>query len=97
MNKNKLRISRAVFPIFFIVLSLTLAKIIAANVLATTGNHLGEIETKIVFLKTENQALKKEISSLSSLGRVAKEAEHLGFKKASFVVYLKEEIPVALR
>lgn len=76
---------------------LALAKIIVSNALATTGSQLGALEGRIVGLKAENQTLEEELVGLSSLSRIVREAEELGFKKANLVVFLKEEVPVALR
>ena len=49
-----------------------------------------EIET----LNIENELLKSEIATASSLMNVAKKAENLGFKRATFL-YM-ENLPVAL-
>jgi len=94
---KKKKISKTLFWVFLLVFVLALAKIIVANVLATTGSQLGALEGRIVALKAENQTLEEDLVGLSSLSRIVRGAEQLGFKKANLVVFLKEEVPVALR
>lgn len=94
---KKKKTAKTLFWVFFLVLVLAVAKIIVANVLATTGSQLGTLEGRIVALKAENQTLEEELVELSSLSRIVRKAEALGFKKANLVVFLKEEVPVALR
>lgn len=94
---KKTKTGRLLFLIFFLVLVLSLGKLIVANILATTGGQLGRMESEAVSLKAENQEIEGKLIELSTLSRIASEAEKLGFKKASFVVFLREEVPVALR
>jgi len=96
-KKKKLIKNKVLFLVFLLVLTLSVGKIIMANVLATSGNQLGKLEAEIVQLKKENQKIKEELAVLSSLSRISSEAEKLGFEETEFIVFVKEEVPVALR
>lgn len=76
---------------------LAVGRVVVLNVISTSGVALGRINEEIASLKTENDSLKEELFSKSSLESIASQAGKLGFtdKKESFV--LTSPLPVALR
>lgn len=95
-TKNK-KTRKLLITVFVLVFILTIAKLLLANVLATTGNEVGKLEAEALTLKEERQLLEEELSKLKTLSKIAQEAEKLGFKKANSVVFLQEQVSVALR
>jgi len=81
--------------IVFVIL-LSFFQVIAANLTASKGQEVGEINTQIEKLTKENQKLELQIESLTSLSQMEIRAKKLGFKKAGSFVFLAKPLPVAL-
>ncbi len=84
---------------FLVIAAIVLAigRVVVSNVISTSGVQLGKMNEKIAVLRTENDSLKEELFSKSSLENIASEAAKLGFtdKKESFV--LTSPLPIAAR
>lgn len=80
--------------VIFIVAGLAALQLYVSHRLATAGQDLRDMQGKIEELKLENELLKSEIATSSSLTTIAQKADSLGFKSAAYL-YL-EKPPVAL-
>lgn len=89
----KIKISVIIFTIVFL---LSMVQLVIAHNLATAGEKVRLLETQISLLEKENNKLSAEISQTASLARIAGEAEKLGLTKATQVLRLTPEIPVAM-
>jgi len=87
--------SRLSIIIIGIVIFLSLVQLVISHSLATTGEKVRQLELKATQLEKENAVLTEEINKTGSLSRIAKEAEKLGLVKATQVLHLTPEIPVA--
>ena len=76
---------------------LVLANLVASNQMANTGGRVKELEKEINVLERENASLEQKTASVSSLLKLKEQAEKLGFSSASEILYLRGEIPVAMR
>jgi len=85
--------------VFIIITVVILAgtRSLVANEISTSGIALGETQSEIGKLKTENALLKKEILEYSSLSRIASSAAEQGFSESKNNFALKKAIPLALR
>ena len=88
MKKNILFILTSI-----IVIVLFSMQLIVSNRLATMGAELSAMQKETTGLQQENEKLQHTIASRSSLMTISKEAEQLGFSRAT-VRYL-ERPPVA--
>ncbi|OGY26262.1 MAG: hypothetical protein A2Z11_00455 [Candidatus Woykebacteria bacterium RBG_16_43_9] len=77
------------------VLSVSFARVIFANILATSGQQLAAANQKVSILNEENQDLENRISTLKSLTRVEKTATKKGFVKTKNVEVLSPAGPIA--
>lgn len=89
------RILLAILGVLIILLALV--QVVFSNHLATFGVKIREYQERQEQLLTQKGRLEQEIVSLSSLSRIASESAKLGLVKASSIVHLDEEIPVALK
>jgi len=80
-----------------ITLFLAVGRVVVSNIISTSGIELGKINEEIAIFRTQNDSLKQELFSKSSLENLASEAAKLGFtdKKENFV--LTSPLPIALR
>lgn len=78
------------------ILSLSLIQLVISHNLATSGEEVRSLEAEISFLERENNKLSAEINKIASLSRIATEAEKMGLTKATHVLHLTPEIPVAM-
>lgn len=80
-----------------ITLFLALSRVVVSNVISTSGVELGKINEEISTLRIQNESLKQELFSKTSLENIASEAAKLGFtdKKENFV--LTSPLPIAAR
>lgn len=79
------------------ILSISLARVVLANILATSGQQLAAANQKIEILNEENQKIGNEISKLESLRRVERLAKKRGFVKTKNVQILSPSVPIANR
>lgn len=77
------------------ILSITLARVVVANILATSGQQLAAANQKVEILSEENQKIENEISKLESLSRVEILAKKKGFVKTKNVQVLTPSGPLA--
>ncbi len=83
-------------PVFVIVL-VTL-QVVISNELASLGQTMGDIDTRIEGVKGTNELLESEVASASSLLTVAVKAKEIGFVEptASSYLPLGSTLPLAL-
>lgn len=89
----KTKISIIIFTIVFL---LSMVQLVIAHNLATSGEKVRLLEAQINLLEKENNKLSVEINQTASLARIAGEAERMGLTKATHVLRLTPEIPVAM-
>lgn len=88
----------ACLPILIIVLFAI--RIGLANSLAALGSDVQKIDDKIAFLAEENDALRQQIASASSLLTITQRAQALGFvepAKDQVMTMVQDQFPVALK
>lgn len=77
------------------ILSISLARVVLANILATSGQQLAAANQKVEILNEENQKIENKISKLESLSRVERLAKKKGFVKTKNVEILAPNVPIA--
>jgi|GEM_PF-4082810 len=65
-----------------LLVALNIGKVLYANELSSTCRELGELEADRERLTNENQALRNDLSQLSSLALIKSRAEELGMVRA---------------
>lgn len=89
--------SKLLFLIVGLVVILSLTQLVISHNLATTGEKVRQMELQADQLEEENATLTAEINKIGSLARITEEAQKLGLVKATQVLHLTPEIPVALK
>ncbi|MAG59445.1 hypothetical protein CMO96_01505 [Candidatus Woesebacteria bacterium] len=84
----------------WVVVSLLLAfvlttQLVVSNVLAGRGGELAVLETASYSLAQENQFLKQELATKTSLLYIESQAEELGFGGPDSIIYIDLSLPVA--
>jgi len=82
-----------------VVVVLIVAEIFVTNELAGLGQDVGLLDTQIDTLKEENQLLREQTASASSLLSLAAQARGFGFREptpSQFLSLVPEQFPVAL-
>lgn len=82
--------------VIFLVVVLALAQLVISYNLATQGEKVRQLELEILELKQENFLLTEKISRAGSLSRITQEAKKLGMVRATQVLSLTPQVPVAL-
>lgn len=75
---------------------LILVQLVISHNLATQGERFRQLEQQALNLEQENIIFAEEINKAGSLSRIDQEAKKLGFSRASQVLHLTPQIPVAL-
>lgn len=78
-----------------LVVTLSLANLIATNVLATGGHELEDISMQTAQLQKENLYLKNQISQHTSLSTIESIARDRGFEEISHTLAVSSSTPVA--
>jgi len=89
--------SKLLFLIVGLVIILSLTQLVISHNLATTGEKVRQLELQADQLEEENATLTAEINKIGSLAKITEEAQKLGLVKATQVLHLTPEIPVALK
>lgn len=76
---------------------LSIARLVLANILATSGQRLAAANQKSEILLEKNQKLENEVSFLSSLDRIEELAKKMGMVRAENVQVLTPSLPIASR
>lgn len=96
INKRKtttiFNVSMALFPILAIFVIATVFFAIEAS---TLGAHLAKLENEESMLIKEKQEYSNQLINSSSLSGMGENAEQLGFKKPSDIIYISEKEAVA--
>lgn len=87
---------KSIIVILVVVIFLSLVQLFISHNLATSGERVRSLEAEIDLLEKENNRLSAEINQIASLSRIANEAEKMGLTKATQVLHLTPEIPVAM-
>lgn len=84
--------------IVFLVITLSVVKLIIAGLISTSGFTLFNIKNEISDVSVENQNLREEIVSSSSFKNIQVKAEGLGLKSANIVLnYSLARTPIAMK
>lgn len=94
-KSEDLLLSRALWLLAALLLSLFVAKIFFTNQLATTGAVSSTQSYELKQLKDENQRLQNAVSLLGSIGVVSEKADKIGLKAAAKVEVLPTRSNVA--
>ncbi len=90
-------------PVLFIILNLTviiglsIAQVVAANSISTTGIELGKIQDQTTKLQKQNEILKEQVLTLSSLTSIASRAGSMGFEEGKSTLVISQPLPIARR
>ncbi len=95
-TQTKSRSRKLLGSIFTLIFFLFLTQLIVSHRLATAGEKVKALEVKTNNLSQKNTLLREEISKMGSLSRVSSEAAKLGLERATQVLHLTPQIPVAL-
>lgn len=87
-KKNKFPKKYVILTIFGLFV-LTLIEIWASNIAVAYGEKFEKLSSKEKNLKMENQLLKNEIASKTSLSAVASKSAELGFSVAASIQYIR--------
>lgn len=82
--------------VIFLVGLLVAIQLIITHTLATNGEKLRKLELECREVERADSVLNEEINKIGSLSRINEEAEKLGLVKASQVMHLTSQVPVAL-
>lgn len=79
-------------------LLLALVRVVVSNMISTSGVELGRINEEISAVRLQNDGLRQDLFSRSSLENIATEAAKLGFTdRADKSIVLTSPLPFALR
>lgn len=83
--------------LFFLIIALSIARVIVSNNLSTAGLTLLKLESQLNSYKIENTILKEKFLSFTSFSYISSEASKLGFveNKTSFI--LTKPLPLAIK
>ena len=83
--------------IVFLIIALSISRVIVSNNLSTAGLALLKLENQLNSYKIENTKAREKLLSLTSLSYISSEASKLGFveNKTSFI--LAKPLPLAVR
>lgn len=82
--------------LFVIIAALSLAHIVVANTLSTTGIELGKAQDDLRHYTKENTLLAEKLLIASSFTQIASSAAQLGFSHEKQAVFLTSQ-PLALK
>ncbi len=84
----------------FVAIFLVIIAIMLTNHLATSGAEIRDIDAAIEHVEHQNDLLRQEVASASSLRSISQRASQMGFVEAldasKFVIIRSHELPVAL-
>lgn len=92
-----MRKSKLLLVLFSFILVLSVVQIIVSNRLSTTGIALGKIDQKVNMYNQENEKLREQLLTMSSLTQIASVASSLGFVSNKSQVVLTAPLPIAIR
>lgn len=80
----------------FVVLGFVIAaQLIVTNVLAGLGTEAAKLETEAITLQRQNQTMRQDLATQTSLNKIAQAAREAGFIKPQTVVWVDLNTPVA--
>ncbi len=83
-----------------IIIALLVARIVVSNALASFGEKVRQIDTRIADFTEENELLTQQVASASSLITITARANELGFvepAKNQIMTMVEDQFPVALK
>ncbi len=86
-----------IFIIVFLIVTLSLGRVIVSNNLSTTGTTLLRLENQLDSYKIENVMLKEKLLSLTSLSYISSESSQLGFVENKDSFTLTKPLPLAIK
>ena len=86
-----------IFIILFLIVALSLMRVVVSNNLSTTGITLLRLENQLNSYKIENANLREKLLSVTSLFYISSESSQLGFVKNKNSFTLTKPLPLAIK
>lgn len=86
-----------VFIILFLIVTLSLGRVVVSNNLSTTGAALLKIENRLNLYKIENTMLREKLLRVTSLSHISSESSQLGFVQSKNSFTLTKPLPLAIK
>ena len=86
-----------IFIIIFLIVALSLARVVVSNNLSTTGITLLRLENQLNSYKIENANLREKLLSVTSLFYISSESSQLGFVENKNRFTLTKPLPLAIK
>lgn len=87
---------KLIWLVLVLVLFLFFTQLVVSHRLVASGEVVKKLEIDAARLDAENSLLKEEVDRMGSLSRISSEAAKLGFTRASQILHLTPQVPVAL-
>ena len=81
----------------FLIISLSLTRVIVSNNLSTVGITLLKLENKLNSYKIENTNLRERLLNFTSLSYISSESSQLGFVENKTNFTLTKPLPLAIK
>ena len=86
-----------IFIIVFLIVALSLMRVVVSNNLSTTGITLLRLENQLNSYKIENAMLSEKLLSVTSLFYISSESSQLGFVENKTSFTLTKPLPLAIK
>ncbi|HUS52321.1 MAG TPA: hypothetical protein VMX77_02540 [Candidatus Bathyarchaeia archaeon] len=87
---------KLIWLVLTLVLFLFFTQLVISHRLVSSGEVVKKLEIDAARLDAENGLLKEEVDRMGSLSRISSEAAKLGLTRASQILHLTPQVPVAL-
>ncbi len=94
-NQKERRFPPFVLHLVFVAVILVIMQVVISNHLIGSGKTVSEIEEELLVIRQENEELRQQIASSSSLLTLGEKAKALGFEKNIHTLFITVESPVA--
>lgn len=82
--------------LFGVIIALSIAQVIVANRISTTGTLLGKVDRNLQKLEEENTKFSEKLLLESSLYQIASSAAMLGFVETKSQIFISRPVPLAI-
>ena len=86
-----------IFIILFLIVALSVARVVVSNNLSITGVTLLKLENQLNSYKIENSNLREKLLSVTSLSYISSESSQLGFVESKNSFTLTKPLPLAIK
>jgi len=86
-----------VLSIAIVIVMLSIAQAISANMLSTSGPLMSKINKELQDAKTENAGIREKVLLEASLNNIASKASELGFAESKSQFVVEKSLPLAIR